>query len=80
VIPSRATLSLGQAGPQRIWKPRGQLAEDAAAHESRWLALVQQPSDDLLLGAGQAEMARLAVTQIRQGLTAMCPSSEPSTP
>jgi hypothetical protein len=41
--------------------------EDAPAHESRWLALVQQPSDDLLLGAGQAEMARLAVTAGQAG-------------
>ena len=60
-------------GPQALGRtsanvePRGQLAEDAAAHESRWLALVQQPSDDLLLGAGQAEMARLAVTAGQAG-------------
>jgi hypothetical protein len=40
-------------------EPEAQLAEDAAAHKSRWLALVQQPSDDLLLGAGQGGMTRL---------------------
>ena len=48
-------------------EPEAQLAEDAAAHKSRWLALVQQPSDDLLLGAGQGGMTRLAVAADQAG-------------
>jgi hypothetical protein len=46
---------------------RGKLVEDAPAHEGRCLTLVQQPSDDLLLGAGQGEVTRLAVAADQAG-------------